>query len=429
MTWRNWSGGVRANPQSRLSPNDEAGVVDAVQSCLRDGRQLRVVGAGHSFTPVAVSDHTMLSLDHLNGLVSVDLAQKRGEVQAGTRLGMLGDLLHQKGLGQENLGDIDVQSIAGAISTGTHGTGADFQTIAATVEGLRLINGHGEPVDIQRDSPDDLLNAARVSLGLLGIITQVKLRLRPAYKLHYTSQRAHFFETLERLDAYNQDNRNFEFYWFPYSDRVQLKFMNPSEEPARGMGIGKKLNDLVLENGAFWLLSQLCRLIPAMCAPVSKLSAALVSESNRVDWSHRLYATQRLVRFEEMEYSIPRHQMVPVLKEIHRLTAKNRYRVHFPLECRFVKGDDIWLSPAHGRDSAYIAVHMFKGMPFDPYFRDLEDVFKAHEGRPHWGKRHTLTADDLAQRYPRYHHFCRLRRQFDPRDIFLNPHLATLFDV
>ncbi|WP_308637513.1 D-arabinono-1,4-lactone oxidase [Paenibacillus silvisoli] len=429
IAWSNWSGSVQASPQTVLYPESIEAVVEAVLMCRRDGRRLRVVGTGHSFTPIAAAGDVMISLDRMQGLVEIDAEEETATVWAGTKLKLLGELLQGEGLAQENLGDIDVQSIAGAISTGTHGTGRTFGNIATQAVGLTLVTGTGEVVECSMDSHPDSFRAMQVSLGALGIIVQVKLKLRPVYRMRYESKRVPLSACLEQLPALADAHRHFEFYWFPYADPCQLKIMNETEEPATPRRFRHYVSDVLLENAAFGLLSGLCRRFPKLCAPVSRLSASQVPTGSRVDYSHRLFATQRLVRFNEMEYNLPADAMPAVIEEMRAVMARERFAVHFPIECRYARGDDIWLSPAYGRDSAYIAVHMYKGMPYGPYFAAMEKIFLRYGGRPHWGKMHSLHASQLRELYPMWEPFVRVREQFDPDGVLLNPYLEKLFGV
>ncbi|CAM2066918.1 FAD-binding protein [Sulfidibacter corallicola] len=427
--WSNWSGLVTCRPQNYVQPRSEEELAELVRTSRAEGREVRVVGSGHSFTPLVQTDDTLVNLDRLAGMIGCEARSLQATVHSGTKLHALGEMLFERGLAQENLGDINVQSIAGAISTGTHGTGIRFPGIAQQVIGMKLVDGKGEVVSCGIRENPELFNAARVSLGALGIISSLTLQCVPAYKLHYRSERATLENCLADLDRHREDNRNFEFYWFPYSDRVQLKFMNETDREPTNVGIGKKFNDVVLENYAFWLLSTACRWFPSLCSSVSKLCASLVSADERTDWGHRIYATPRMVRFQEMEYNIPREAFPEVVREIRAKTAERRFKVHFPLECRFAARDDIWLSPSHQRDSAYVAVHMFKGMPWQDYFQALEKIFLAYDGRPHWGKWHSLTQRELADRYPRWADFLELRATHDPDGVFLNSHLRRLFGL
>lgn len=428
LPWRNWSGYVQCVPRRTLEIHNEEALANVIADCREQQRGLRVVGSGHSFTPLVQTEDTLVNLDHFQGLINIDESKGIAEVWAGTKLAALGEILHQHGLAQENLGDINVQSIAGAVSTGTHGTGTQFAGIANQVVGLTLIDGQGRTWECDQFRNPELFQAARVSLGALGIISKVRLQTVPAYKLHYQSKRDQLDTCMGDLARHLEENRNFEFYWFPYSDRVQLKKMNETEAAPTNIGWGKKFNDVVLENYAFWVLSESCRLVPALCAPVSKLCAALVGADERVDWSHRLYATPRLVRFQEMEYNVPRKYFAQVIEEIRQVTADRKFRVHFPLECRFAAPDDIWLSPGYQRETAYIAVHMYRNMPWQEYFHAIEAIFLKYDGRPHWGKWHSLTEKQLAERYPRWQAFNDLRRELDPQGLFLNAHLRRLFD-
>jgi len=426
-TWRNWSGIVEANPRTVVYPLHIEEVAETVRTCREQGRTLRVLGSGHSFTAIAASDDVFLSLDRMQGVLHVDREALTATVWAGTKLKMLGELLHSEGMAQENLGDIDVQSIAGAISTGTHGTGLSFGNISTQVIGLTVVDGTGEVHDVTEKSHPDLFRALQISLGSLGIIVQVTLRLRPSYKLRYESSRIPLSSCLDRLDELTGANRNFEFYWFPYADPCQLKMMNETDEPVTSNKFGAYLSDVVLENVAFGTLSAISRHVPGTSPSVSRICAAAVPTNSKVEYSHRVYATTRLVRFNEMEYNLPIGAMADAIREMRETMSRERYRVHFPIECRFAKGDSIWLSPAYKRDSAYIAVHMYKGMPYERYFADMERIFLKHGGRPHWGKLHTLTSAQLRDAYPMWDLFLETRGRMDPDGVFLSPYLRKLF--
>ena len=421
--WSNWSGSVRFQPKEVSYPENEAQVVALVQRCAAAGTRIRTVGAGHSFTRLIETGEVLVSLDKMSGVIAVDKAQHRAVVWAGTRLRDLGPMLHAEGLALVNQGDVDAQSVAGAFSTGTHGTGISFGTLSTCILGLTLVTASGEILKINAH----LLPAARISLGSLGIITQYELQLRPIYKLKYVAKKAKLDDVLARLEDYKTANRNFEFYWFPFTQTVQTKETNITEDAPQKNGFGKWLNDILLENGIFWIISKKARVFPFLAKMAAKLSAMGVSGSTNTNWSHLVYATPRLVRFQEMEYNLPAEHFIPALKEIVQLIEAQNFRVHFPLECRWVAPDDIWLSPANGRHSAYIAAHMYKGMQYKPYFEALEAILKKYGGRPHWGKMHTQTADSLAKLYPQWQEFQALRKQLDPQGMFLNDYLVKLF--
>ncbi|MUT66487.1 D-arabinono-1,4-lactone oxidase [Paenibacillus sp. NEAU-GSW1] len=426
-TWTNWSGSVQATPAKAVFPRSIEEVVSIVRECLREGRKLRVVGSGHSFTAIAASNDMLVSLDELQGIVSVDPEGQTAAVWAGTKLKLLGELLFEQGLGQQNMGDIDVQSIAGAVSTGTHGTGRELGNLATQVVGLTVVTGTGEVVECTPESHPEWFKAMQISLGVLGVIVQVKLKLRKAYKLEYRSSRMPLASCLQQLPRLATDNRHFEFYWFPYADPCQIKLMNITEKPASERKMWDHISDVWIENTLFGLLSEISRKVPGTSKWVSRLSASQVPVGSKVNYSHRLFATQRLVRFNEMEYNLPAEAMKPVIEEMRAEQKRGRYRVHFPIECRYAKGDDIWLSPAHGRDSAYIAVHMYKGMPHEDYFAAMERIFLRHGGRPHWGKMHSLQAEQLKALYPKWESFAEVREKLDPERIFLTDYMQKLF--
>lgn len=426
-TWKNWSSSVRFRPDEIAWPETEAELAELILRCKAEGKSVRVVGAGHSFSPLVSDAQMLISLDRMTGLIEADRESRTATVWAGTRLKALGEMLYAEGLAMENLGDIDVQSVAGAISTGTHGTGVQFGTIATQVIGITLITAVGEVLTCSESMYPEIFKAAQVSLGCLGIITRVSLRLEPAYKLEYTSKKAKLDEVLNDLESYRQRNRNFEFYWFPFTNTVQTKEMNKTQEPPKKHGLGKWFNDIFMENGVFWLLSKISRFIPGTSAGISKISAWGISSGTDVSWSHQMFATPRYVKFQEMEYNIPADNFADALREIAKTIEEQKIRVHFPIECRWVAPDDILLSPAYKRDSAYIAVHMYKGMPYEGYFEAMETILKKYGGRPHWGKMSTMSKDEFAERYPKWNEFQRIRKELDPEGLFLNPYLKKVF--
>ncbi len=427
--WSNWSGSVKCSPVEIVKPRSIDELTKIVGEYGRAGRHLRVAGSGHSFTPIVQSNDVLLSLEEMQGIESIDAERGSVTVLGGTVLKNLGNMLFEHGLAQENLGDIDVQSISGAISTGTHGTGTRFGTLSTQVEGLTLVTAMGEILECSPEREPDVFKAAQVSLGTLGVIAKVKLRVVPAKRMHYQSQQKKLADCLANLEQYKQENSHFEFFWFPYTDGVQAKFLNETTEPVSKSTFWGNFNKVVLENYVYWLLSEACRRVPSLCKTVCHISARSIATIDEINYSHRLFTTRRMVRFQEMEYNIPVEHTISLINEIQECIQQRQVQVHFPIECRFVHADDIWLSPAYQRDSAYIAVHMYRGMPYRSYFYSIEEIFKRYEGRPHWGKMHTRTARELAVLYPRWHDFWRVRAALDPQGVFLNSYLHDLFDV
>jgi FAD-linked oxidoreductase len=424
--WRNWSGSVACRPREVAAPRSVDELARLVAGYVRDGRRIRVAGSGHSFTPLVQTDDVLLSMAGLQGITSVDEANSTVTVLGGTPLKRLGADLLARGLAQENLGDIDVQTITGALSTGTHGTGLGFGTLATQIAGLTLVTAAGDLLELSLERDPDIFKAAQVSLGALGVVAAVTLQVVPAKRLRYHTRREQLESCLANYERYNRENTHFEFFWFPYTHWAQAKLTNETEDKPTSSNLGSELNRIVLENGVFWLFSEISRLVPPLSSTMCKLSALGIASTTAVDYSHRIYATPRAVRFQEMEYNLPIGRFAEVMGEIERVINKRRFHVNFPVECRFVRGDDIWLSPAYGRDSAYIAVHMFKGMPYREYFKAIEEIFRSYDGRPHWGKLHTLDADALAARYPRWDDFRRVRAALDSQGVFLNDYLRGL---
>lgn len=425
---RNWAGTVRWSPTRCVEPASLREVVAIMRGASAAGETVRPIGSGHSFTPLAATSDVQLVLDRYRGVVGVDRDAGLATVRAGTELHDLGPALAEHGVAQENLGDVDRQTLAGALATGTHGTGARFGTLATQVEGLRLVTPAGEVRELTAEDDPDELAAARVSLGLLGVITEYTLRVEPAYRLRYHHDRRQLDDVLGQIDDLVERHRHFEFFWFPYSPYVMTKAQDRVEEPPRGR-LRRDVSEAVLENSALLAVSELARTFPRLSRTVGRLSGRLVGGVEGVDDSHRVFANRRWARFNEMEYSVPRERLVEVLTELRRLIERRRFPIHFPVEVRFVAADDIWLSPAYGRDSAYVAVHAYRGKPSSAYFRAAEEILAGADGRPHWGKVHSLAPDALARRYPRWEDFLGLRERLDPHGTFLNPYLTRLLGL
>lgn len=427
--WKNWSRSVVIEPEYFFEPESIEDLVEIVEWCYKRDLTIRVVGAGHSFTPLVATSKVLISLDYLSGIESINREKNLATVWAGTRLKDLGPKLYRKGYAMENLGDINEQSIAGAISTGTHGTGINYGSLSTQVEGITLLTAKGELLEISRKKNHEYFEAARLSLGLLGIIVKVTLRVKKAYQLVGESYRLTLSECLSNLKSLSESNRNFEFFWFPYTKTVQVKTLNKVRK-AKMKKTGKQtFKNVVIENGLFWGLSEISRLIPRASKLISSISALGVPVGKQVNVSYIAYATPRLVKFNEMEYCVPAELMADVVRDIDLLLQKQNYNVHFPIECRYVKEDSIWLSPSFNRNSAYIAIHMYKGMEYRQYFDAIEKIFLTYNGRPHWGKMHNVNYEVLQKMYPKLRNFLKIRETLDEKGLFLNPYLKTLFNL
>lgn len=423
---QNWSGHLKWSPEKVFRPTTEGEIIEIVRQALSAKKKVRLIGSGHSFTPLCVTTDFLISLDDYQGLISIDAEQQQATVKAGTKLFLLNELLVPYELALENMGDINVQSIAGALSTGTHGTGISFGTMSTQIVALRFINGQGEIIACSRTENFEIFKAAQISLGCLGIITEITLQCVPAYHLELIIDSGDLGATIAKLPEYNQ-HRNFEFYWFPNTDRVMTKVSNLTTKPPSGNSFGNYIQEMVLENYAFKAICETSYRFPSLTHRLSRFSAKTISRTEKISASHQVFATPRLVRFNEMEYNIPMEAYPEVMKELTTWINKNNQDILFPLENRFVQQDDIYLSPAFQRNSAYIAAHVYSKKDHRPYFRALEDIFRAHAGRPHWGKWHTRTREELETLYPAYAKFLAIREAQDPDRIFLSPYLTTLF--
>ncbi len=429
--WQNWARTARAAPQRVLHPRDQGELSAAVRAAAQDGLRVRAVGAGHSFTPVAATDGLHLHLDALGGLERV-APQPDGTthvtVGAGIRLHALNTLLAAHDLAMRNLGDIDQQSIAGAVSTGTHGTGAALGGLATQVVGARLVTADGEVVETSPTQQPELFELARLGLGTVGVLAAVTLEVVPAYRLEAREEPWPLDDVLDQLggpDGLVEGNDHFEFYWFPHTRRALTKRNNRVTDdvvvplhPVRAW-----VDDELLSNALFSLTNGVATLAPRITPSLNAVAARALSSRRYTAPSADVFVSRRRVRFREMEYAVPRDRLVEVLREIDAWIESSEERIPFPVEVRFAAADDLWLSTAHGRPTAYVAVHQYLRLPFARYFAAVERIVAQVGGRPHWGKMHWLEAEQLAALYPRFADAQRVRAQADPEGVFSNPYL------
>jgi L-gulonolactone oxidase len=424
--WRNWAGDQACRPAERVAPRNRDELVAAVVSAAEAGRKVSVAGSGHSFTEAPLTDGTLIDIGALNDVIDADPSSGLVKVGAGAVLADLNQELHRLGLAMENLGDIDRQTIAGAISTGTHGTGSKLGNISTQVVGIEVVTDAGEVRDLG-ESDGDLLRAARVGIGALGAITAVTLRCVPAFVLEIVSKPLPRDEVLDSFNERADANDHFELFTFPYADSALVLERDRTDSQPRPRGrIGAYLNDIVLENWALEAFSAAGRSFPRAIPFLSRTAARLASGGRTTDRSDRVFASERRVRFTEMEYGVPRESGPEAARRVIEWVRESRYPVFFPIEMRVAAGDDALLSPSHERDTTYIAVHQYRGMKWRPYFEAVEAIMDEYGGRPHWGKRHFQTAATLAHRYPRWDAFAAVRDVLDPGRVFANEYAARV---
>ncbi len=426
--WRNWAGDQRCRPGALERPSSIPEVVAALERAAVHGQRVRVAGAGHSFNDAVLTDGRLLTLERMNRVLDCDPTAGLVRVQGGLTIRALNRHLAEHGLALENLGDVDAQTVAGAISTATHGTGARLRNLSSQVVALTLVLADGSTLHCSEEDPA-LLRAARVGLGALGVVAEVTLRCVPAFLLCGVDAPAPLEATLERFEELSNANDHFEFYVFPHSRTALTRTNNRTDEvPRPRRRRNAYLNDVLLTNRTFELCCRLGRRAPSQIPHVNRLVTRLAGASRRVDRSDRIFTSLRLVRFTEMEYALPRERTVEAVRRVLELVeggrraggTRNRFAVPFPIEVRTVAADDALLSTAAGRDSGFVAVHMFEGMAWEPYFRAVEAVMDELGGRPHWGKRHFQSAATLSGRYPEWERFQAVRRRLDPGGRFAN---------
>ena len=395
QTWRSWSGLTTAHPQQVRTPSGTEDVAEAVLAARAAGLRVKMVGSGHSFSDVAATDGLLLRPDDLSGLRSVDHDAMTVTVLAGTPLHVLNGLLDRLGLALHNMGDIDRQTIAGAVATGTHGTGGRVASLSSQLAGLELVLADGSVVHAHAGGDErerTLFEAARVGLGALGIASAVTLRVEPAFVLEATEVPMGWADVVDGFDELADGNEHFEAYWFPHTDRMLTKRNNRVAGPAQPPGrLAAYVEDELLSNTAFGLLNRVGNRVPAAIAPINRVSVRTLSARTYSDVSHRVFTSRRRVRFREMEYAVPREAGPRVLREARALIERRGWRIGFPVEIRHTPADDVWLSPGHDRDSVYVAFHVNARTDHRGYFGEIERLLADHDGRPHWGKLHTRT--------------------------------------
>lgn len=424
--WRNWAGNQVWRPAEVRRPTSESELVAIVGEAAERGRRVKVVGAGHSFSPIACTDGVMVDLSGYGRVVGHDPAAGTVTVQAGIALRRLCDELDQRGLALENMGDVAYQSIAGATSTATHGTGLRFGNLSSRIVGMRIVAADGTVVETDAQHRREVLEVARVGLGALGIVSTLTIQAVPAFRLHAVEEPMRIDEVLADFDGFMAGEDHVEFYWVPHTGWALTKRNRRTQEAARPRPRRRSfVEEILLPNVAFGAMCRIGRRKPEWIPRLAKM----VPSSGRIEYvdrSDRVFTSPRLVRFYEMEYAIDAEAVPEALNRVRALVADMALPLSFPVEVRVSAGDDIPLSTAQGRTTGYIAVHVYRGTPHDTYFQGVERIMDDYGGRPHWGKMHYQRAETLAPRYPRWDEFQALRRRLDPEGRFTNPYLARV---
>ena len=422
--WHNWGRNQRCHPAAVETPGSELEVAEAVRRATVAGQTVKAVGSGHSFTATACTEGRQIRLDRLDRVVAIDEEAGTVTVEGGIPLWRLNDELAQRGLALQNLGDIDRQTISGAIATATHGTGRHFGGLATFVRGLEMVTADGELLRCSPDEEPEVFHRARVGLGALGIVTKVTLQCVPAFRLHARELPATLDEVLANLDDLVERNEHFEFYWLPHTNRCSTKENNRTTEPVRRKDrLHTWRDEIVLPNAVFGAACWVGRAVPSAIPAIAGRLADTFGKVELVDRSDRVFCSPRLVHFVEMEYAIPRAHATEAVLAVRHLIEGEGLLISFPIEVRFVAPDDIPLSTASGRETCYIAVHVHAGAEYERYFRGVEAIMDRFEGRPHWGKLHFQTASTLATRYPEFERFLATRDRLDPERRFANEYL------
>ena len=424
--WSNWAGNQQTGSVLVSKPQTESELQQVVQNAQTSGRRVKAVGSGHSFTAIAVAEEVLVDLSKYDEILAIDKINQTVTVQSGIQLSKLNQALYENSLAMQNLGDIAYQTIAGAISTSTHGTGAKFTGIANQVVALRVVLADSSIVECSANVNAELFSCARVGLGAIGLISTVTLKVVPAFNLAVIEEPMRLDEVLQNLDLHVDSNDHFEFFWVPHTGWALTKRNNRNNLPIEPMSkMSHWYSKTLMENYAFGAVCMLGKARPSL---IPKLAKALPSSGRNEysDASHKVFASKRIIKFYEMEYAIPREACAEALNRVRRMVTDSGFFLNFPVEVRFTAPDEIPLSTASNRESAYIAVHIYKGMDFVPYFKAVESIMNSYQGRPHWGKLHFQNSETLAARYPKWDLFQSVRNQVDQDRLFSNSYLETV---
>jgi L-gulonolactone oxidase len=424
--WSNWAGNQQTGTVLLSKPQTESELQQVVQSAQLSGRRVKAVGSGHSFTAIAVSEEVLVDLSDYDEIVAIDKINQTVTVQSGIQLSKLNQALYENSLAMQNLGDIAYQTIAGAISTSTHGTGAKFTGIANQVVALRVVLADSSIVECSANVNAQLFSCARVGLGALGLISTVTLKVVSAFNLAVIEEPMRVDDVLQNLDLHVDSNDHFEFFWVPHTGWALTKRNNRNNLPVEPMSkMSHWYSKTLMENYAFGAVCMLGKARPSL---IPKLAKALPSSGRNEysDASHKVFASKRIIKFYEMEYAIPREACAEALNRVRRMVTDSGFFLNFPVEVRFTAPDEIPLSTASNRESAYIAVHIYKGMNYVPYFKEVESIMNSYQGRPHWGKLHFQNAQTLAPRYPQWNVFQKVRDSVDASRLFANKYTETV---
>ena len=425
--WTNWAGNQSARPRRSVAPASTGELAAAIRAAAEDGLPVKAVGSGHSFTSVAATDGVLVRPDRLTGIRGIDHKGGTVTVESGLPLEKLNLLLEHAGLALTNMGDIMVQTVAGAIGTGTHGTGRSSGSLAAQVRGLELVLADGTVTTCSPTENPELFAGARLGLGALGVVSAVTFAVEPAFQLTAHELPMSFDQVTSRFEELATSNEHFEFYWFPHTEGCSTKRNNRSQGPLAPLPPFKHwLDDEFLSNTVWEGACRVGRRFPKVIPGIARIASRAWSERTYTDVSYKVFTSPRRVRFTEMEYAVPREAATAVLRELKSLVERNDWQISFPVEVRVAPADDLWLSTANGRDSAYIAVHLYRGTRDQGYFTEVERIMTAHQGRPHWGKLHTRDAEYLAGVYPHFADFTALRDKVDPERRFGNDYLRRV---
>jgi L-gulonolactone oxidase len=425
--WQNWAGDQRCAPSEIARPTSEDELAQTVARATARGLRIRAAGSGHSFTDIACTDGLLVDTSGMQRVIEADVGSGLVTVQPGITLHALGPQNARHGLALENQGDIDAQTLAGALATATHGTGAHFGNLSTRVVGMRLVTGSGDVVDLNHESDPEALLAARVSLGALGIASQVTIHCVPLYTLKRHDKPLPLDEVLDGLDEHVNDTDHFEFFLWPYTRTAMTRSTTRSDDPPVPTARWKRvIQEQVIENQALELVCRAGRRFPSRVPRLNRLIAAAMSDARVEDHGYKVYATRRAVRFTETEYAIPREHAREALERALALIERRGLPILFPFEVRFAAADDAFLSTAHGRDTCYIAAHQYSGMEFESFFRGFEEIMNSYGGRPHWGKRHYQTAATLRERYLQWDRFQAVRGRLDPDGVFANDYIRRV---
>ena len=425
FTFRNWASNIQATIPYYYQPETEEQLIRIVQQHSK----VRIVGTGHSWSALCPSEEALINLDKYSKVLSIDKVAKTVTVQPGIKLWQLNEYLDTQGMAMTNLGSISKQSLAGAISTATHGSGIQFQVLASLVRSFTLIKANGSKVSLDKEKNKEVFNLSIISLGSLGLVSEITLSISEAFRLHDRTVAIGFDEMLANLDDYIQNTDHFKIWWFPHVDKAVIYQYDRTQDAPNDSRLRQWLQDEVLSVIGYRTLVFIGNLFPSLRPFFNQiLILSFKKPLDRIEKSYKVFNVPAPPIHRETEWAFDVRDAAEILAAYKKMIDLSEHKINFIQEIRFVRGDEFALSPAYRRDSMWVGCYLIGEKGWPELLADFEKLARSYYGRPHWGKEFSIDKAHLSSQYPEIEAFNRLRKECDPTGKFENKMISELFE-